>query len=87
MALILRKFPQSVAEKWQEFLSRRSVAEKSQKEIWERMMASEIGKNSSPGRNLCHYGAERGNGGVTEERECFLCGEVGHLQGNCLKKM
>ena len=91
MAVILRKYPRSVMEKWAEHLSTQSVSDKakpfpllvkwliSKKEIWERM----IFVNNKGGKD--HTGSFFGDS-TRRQITCHKCGEEGHVRRDCSKK-
>ena len=96
MASIMKKFPRSVAERWNDYLSERSVDSKAKpfpvfvdwmktrKETWERMLAADSGRKDA-------VGSKPGGGsyfGETEKkaRTCYGCGEEGHIRFHCPKK-
>ena len=98
MSAILKKFPRTVAEKWNENLSIKSVVEKakpfplfikwleSQKEIWERMAASDVGKKCGASNASRFGGSYFVDDAGERDKRCFSCGEEGHLRRNCPKK-
>ena len=94
MTMIVRKFPNAVAEKWAEHIVAQDNAAKakpfpvfikwllSQREIWERMAAVEATKGEGEAQT---YFA--GGGGARprdpKEIECYRCGERGHRRSEC----
>ena len=90
MGSILKRFPRSVVEKWNEFLCTldRSAKMKpfayfikwleTQREVWERMVSSEAG-NRTPS---VHFGDVSSR---SDKRSCFSCGEEGHIRRFCPK--
>ena len=92
MKSILKKFPRTVAEKWNDELSTKGREEKerpfpvfiewliSRKESWERMAASDSGKRETP---LSGGKSALGNFGEVGKKLCFACKKEGHIRRNC----
>ena len=99
MSAILKKFPRSVSEKWHETLTSKTNDEKakpfpvfvswmkSQKETWERIAATDVGRKEGPAKG---GGGKEGNfhiGAVGDsEKTCFGCKKEGHIKRNCPSK-
>ena len=92
MTMIVRKFPNSVAEKWAEHIVAQDAGAKakpfpvfiewliSQKQIWERMAAVESTRDTEKGGAYFAGGAKpKGEKEIT----CFKCGAKGHKRSEC----
>ena len=89
MAMVVKKLPRLVGEKWYEYLLQKSSTEKavpfpifidwlsSQREIWECMVTSSA---SESGQSF--FVEEHLENGV----KCYRCGDTGHVRRNCPKK-
>ena len=92
MAVILRKFPRSVMEKWAEFLAAQSNRDKakpfpllvkwliSMKEIWERMIFVNNSKGSKDQHGSFFGDSSR------RQLTCHRCGQEGHVRRDCPRK-
>ena len=97
MTSILKKFPRSVEEKWNEYLSTLDNATKikpfsafikwleTQREVWERMTATEVGRKKMDSFKMAgtYYGDNVYD--RADKRVCFSCGEEGHIRRFCPK--
>ena len=96
MSSILQKLPRSAEEKWNEYLSQQTPSVKarpfpelvvwmaSQREMWERMsMTQTVKKGSAAGK--CMY-VESCQQEQSAKKQCFQCGEEGHIRKFCKKK-
>ena len=91
MSVIVRRFPKLIEERWHEHILDKSDAEKAQpfpvfiqwlsrqKLKWACMVSSEL---SATMEESLYVGDHRSGGG----KECYGCGEAGHIQRNCPKK-
>ena len=98
MSMILRKFPNSVTEKWAEFIVQQDSAVKtkpfptfvlwliSQKKIWEHVAAVETTREESV-KSSSHFtgAAKRSEDTRNSGVTCFKCGETGHKRKDCNK--
>ena len=94
MSAILQKFPRSVEEKWNEYLSQQSSSVKvrpfpelvvwmaSQREIWERMSVTQTVKK---GAKCMHVGSA-GDEQTPTIKKCYNCDEEGHIKRFCKKE-
>ena len=95
MFSIVRKFPTMVAERWNEYLCGLDVSIKRkpfeafinwlkiQRETWERMSASEMGRKKTDTTRTAggaFYGDDSKGIG---NRACFVCGKEGHMKASC----
>ena len=90
MSIIVKKFPRAVEERWHEHLLDRSPDDKAkpfpvfiawltrQKEKWACMVSSDDERT----RSDSHYADEARS---VVDRQCFGCGESGHIRRNCPK--
>ena len=90
MTEVMRKFPRPVREKWNEYFCQQDSSTKSkpfeefvmwlgtQREMWERMAATEIPK----GRSTKGFYVDHNDGGSFRGK-CHSCGEQGHHQRDC----
>ena len=99
MSLIVQKFPRLVGEAWNVYLTGKTTEEqmkpfplfvewvKSQKIVWERMVATaEVGKKfKGPGQSSFYAGGEERDPAKTE-KACHRCRKVGHLIRDCPEK-
>ena len=97
MTMIIRKFPNSVAEKWAEHIVAQNAAAKakpfpvfiewlvSQKQIWERMAAVESTKGTEKGDNYFAGGTFAGGAKPKGDKQitCYKCGAQGHKRNEC----
>ena len=92
LSVVLRKFPRSVSEKWQEHLCSQDFSVKarpflelvvwlaSQRDIWEGMLANEQPKKGVDSNKLSFFGYEET---IKDSRVCYKCGQKGHVQRDC----
>ena len=95
MTSIIRKFPRPVGEKWHEHILGKTVSEQeepfpifigwisSEKSIWERMVSTTEGTKSTGKSSLFYVGDSVTN---SDEKKCYECGEIGHVQRLCPNK-
>ena len=92
MSVIVKKFPRVIEERWHDYLIDKTPDEKAdpfpvfitwlkrQKEKWSCMVASEVGWRGES--SLYARGENTGAAG----KQCFNCGDMGHISQNCPKR-